>query len=112
MADPFIAEAQDRVKVTVVHPVTFTEFRASRYGDLGVQVRGVFSAHGGTPWPLDIEVQFKPNGPSEWSTVSTLSGSTQFETITPEQRPGRWRAHYAGVSNLFEKATSQVVVVK
>ena len=71
-----------------------------------------------TPWPIEVEIQFKRAGSRTWTTVATeddaqWDGSGYLFTATVDQpRKGHWRAFFAGRPDLFRPVTTDPVFVR
>jgi len=117
--DPFIARAGAETPVVVWEPASISDFTAARdaAGDVVAQGHMVFGYT--TPWPVEVEIQFKRAGSHRWTTVATEdnaewdgSGGYLFTATVDQPRKGHWRAFFAGRPDLFRPVTSEPVFVR
>ena len=116
--DPFIARADAQAPIVVWQPASISDFTAARDASGAVVAQGHMVFGNTTPWPVEVEIQFKRAGSNRWTTVATednaeWDGRGYLFTATVDQpRKGHWRAFFAGRPDLFRPVTSEPVFVR
>lgn len=117
--DPFIAWADARADVVVWQPASFSDFTAARDASGDVVAQGHMVFGNTTPWPVEVEIQFRRADSRTWTTVATDdsaewdgTGGYAFTATVDRPRKGHWRAFFVGRPGLFRPVTSKPVFVR